>query len=369
MADNRVYGFDFLRGICAIAVAYYHILGWLGASHIKLYNLGLYGVYIFFILSGSSIYIAYAQKILNGYDVRKFLALRLFRLLPLFALVVIIGPYIDYGNFDRYDSTFFQRAIINITFAFGIGNPGEISLATGGWSLGIEFLFYLLFPAILPFVTASAASGLILFLSLFIVQLVYIQYQVVGPGGLSSWSDYIQFASFASYFIAGCLIGRVLVVNSPRTLSAKWQPIIWISFLILCIIIYLSSGGFPESSITGKRGVILPIVCIILALTAGFVLFKDYAKASAAYLGHMSYGMYLLHPLIFTITKKNVPVLIDQHILLSSTVIIIATGSLALVVERYFERPINDYGKRLLRSQSALPQRAKPSDIYSQSKM
>ena len=350
MIDNRIYGFDFLRGICAIAVAYYHILGWLGASYIKLYNLGLYGVYVFFILSGASIYIAYAQKILQGYDVRKFLVLRLFRLLPLFALVVIIGPYVDYGVFDRYDLAFFQKAILNITFTFGLGNPGKVSLATGGWSLGIEFLFYFLFPAILPFVAASAISGLTILLSSLIIQLVYVQYQIVGPGGFSNWSDYIQFASFSSYFIAGCLVGRILICKSCQSISIKQQPVIWVGFFILCAMIFFSNGTFPEASIIGKRGVILPIICMLLVFAAGFLLFKKEAKALAAYLGHMSYGMYLLHPLVFTIAKKIAPELIDQHILVSSTALIIGTGFIALIVERYFERPINDYGKRLLRN-------------------
>lgn len=214
MSIGRIYRFDFLRGICAIAVAYYHILGWLGATHIKLYNLGLYGVYIFFILSGSSIYISYAQKILNGYDLRKFLALRLFRLAPLFVIVVLIGPLVDYGNFERYDWQFFQKAFLNITFAFSLGNPGGISLATGGWSLGIEFLFYLLFPIVVSFVAASTVSGIFLYLVFFAFQLTYVNYQVAGPEGYSSWSDYVQFSSFASYFIAGCVIGRGLLNNT-----------------------------------------------------------------------------------------------------------------------------------------------------------
>lgn len=42
----RVDGFDMLRGLCAIGVAYYHLMHWFELR--ELYNLGLYGVYIFF---------------------------------------------------------------------------------------------------------------------------------------------------------------------------------------------------------------------------------------------------------------------------------------------------------------------------------
>jgi peptidoglycan/LPS O-acetylase OafA/YrhL len=352
MSVERVYGFDLLRGICAVAVAYYHILGWLGMTHLKLYNLGLYGVYIFFVLSGSSIYIAYVQKFLNGYDFRKFLGLRLFRLVPLFMIVVLIGPLIDYGNFERYDAVFFQKAFLNITFAFSMGNPGEISLATGGWSLGVEFLFYLLFPAIISFVAVSMTSGLALYLSLFVFQLVYVHYQVVGPEGFSSWSDYVQFSSFASYFVAGCIIGRGLL-KSDFLNSRAVNLIAWASFFLLLAAIYYSNGPSVELSLTGLRGLILPLTCVALAWVAGFLVFCGWAKKLANYLGNTSYGMYLLHPLVFVIFNKNSTEIMGRHAILFATVIIFTTSILAFAVERFFERPINKYGKKLLKGDLA----------------
>ena len=347
--DKRIYGFDFLRGICAIGVAYYHILGWLGVSHIKLYNVGLYGVYIFFILSGASIYIAYSKKILAGYDLRKFLALRIFRLLPLFALVVMVEPLLNNnGTLTGYNLEFFQKALLNISFYFGIGNPGKISLVTGGWSLGIEFLFYLIFPTILGFVSASTFSGAILLAGVFTLQVIFVRYQIPGPEALvKSWSDYIQLASFLSYFIAGCLIGRYLNFRHVSKAALYSQLAAWALFCILLLIILMTSSNFAETSVIGKRGILLPVICFLLVIAAAKLDFIGKFKVIASGLGNMSYGMYLLHPLIFSFTMKFAPEFIKRNSVSCATVLIICTGICALLVDHYFERPINIFGKRV----------------------
>ncbi|MDR2186509.1 MAG: acyltransferase family protein, partial [Azonexus sp.] len=137
----RIYGFDILRGLCAIGVACNHILGWLGEAYP--YNLSLYGVYIFFVLSGASLYIAYAEKLARGYPLAGFFTARFFRLAPLLWIVVIVTPLID----DRGWNLPF--IFLNLSFLFGLANPGQTSVITGGWSLGIEFVLYLMFPALL----------------------------------------------------------------------------------------------------------------------------------------------------------------------------------------------------------------------------
>jgi len=44
---ERIESLDLLRGLCAIGVACYHVLSWVQLATI--HNLGLYGVYVFFL--------------------------------------------------------------------------------------------------------------------------------------------------------------------------------------------------------------------------------------------------------------------------------------------------------------------------------
>lgn len=348
MANNRILGFDFLRGLCAIGVAYYHILGWLGVNDIKLYSVGLYGVYIFFILSGASIYIAYADKIRAGYDLRKFLGQRLFRLLPLFALVVLVGPLFDYNDFQEYGRAFLDKAILNITFAFGLGNPGQASLATGGWSLGIEFVFYLLFPVILAFVSGSIRSALIFLAAVFLVQILFVRSQINGYGDLGrNYYTYLEFLAFPAYFVAGCIIGRIVMGARLNVGSIRWQTGLWLAFALLALTVLLSNGPYREAPLIGMHRLLLPLACAALVLAAGFIRFPNRTAFVAVSLGNMSYGLYLLHPLVFGALNQEFKSVLDNQVALV-TMFIVCAAVFALLVERVFERPINAFGKRLL---------------------
>lgn len=349
MKNNRVLGFDFLRGLCSIGVAYYHILGWIWPDGTKLYSIGFYGVYIFFVLSGASIYISYADRIRAGYDLRKFISQRFFRLLPLFALVVLLGPAIDHGNLDGYITDFFTRAVMNITFVFGLGNPGRVSLPTGGWSLGIEFVFYLLFPVILSFISGSIRSSIAFLVIVSACQILFVQSLITGPGSLSSnWYGYTQFLAFAAYFVSGCLIGRIISADKLAADTLQWQFMLWLCFIALAGAILFASGTVRESPLLGKRGLLLPLVSVVLVLIAGLVRFPRSLSSVAPLFGNMSYGLYLLHPLVFTLIYKRYSEVMRAHPVMAASLLIALTFMVALVLEKYFERPIAKFGKGLI---------------------
>lgn len=84
---ERVLGWDLLRGMCAIAVACYHLLLWQDVA--ALHTLGSYGVYLFFVLSGASLTYTYGDQLASRVTARKFsfsrfLWVRYLRLAPLY---------------------------------------------------------------------------------------------------------------------------------------------------------------------------------------------------------------------------------------------------------------------------------------------
>ena len=142
--SDRVLGWDFLRGLCAAAVAVYHLLFWQKIAEV--HTFGSYGVYLFFILSGASLAYTYGHRIEAGkFSFWSFLKTRYLRLAPLYLLLMLLVlPW----KIKQVGATpeLLMLYLCNASFLFGFYNPATHALLVGGWSLGIEAIFYLLFP-------------------------------------------------------------------------------------------------------------------------------------------------------------------------------------------------------------------------------
>jgi exopolysaccharide production protein ExoZ len=331
--NGRIEGFDLLRGLCALGVVFYHLFKWFNLP--VSYNLGLYGVYIFFVLSGASLYVAYASKLERGFSIPRYLGLRYFRLLPLYALVVFLTPF---AHQTAYDWAFFKAVILNLTFAFGFANPGKTSLATGGWSLGIEFVFYLVFPVVVFAIAGKWWKALALTVAAFVCQVIFI-HSVIGASLVENWGAYVQILAFAFYFAAGCAVGKFFATVKPEPRILAW-PL----FLLGLALIGFGSGATPEETLLGLRGAMLALACVGVVVLAGLLPMRW--MLPAVLLGNMSYGVYLLHPVVHTLVARYAPHLRNNP--LAYTVgIAVLTVILALLIEKYYERPIRRAGKRL----------------------
>lgn len=328
-AINRIPGFDLLRGICAIAVLVYHVLAWNEVAHI--HNLGTYGVYIFFSLSGASMYVAYAQKFKKGYSLSRFLILRLVRLVPLYLLAMIIALLVKFVLLG-FDLQKFGAAFLNLFFLFGFGNPGLTSQVTGGWSLGIEFVFYMIFPIVLSFVIGRGWQWVLVIT--FFTQHVFVNMVLGNEKSLiENWGNYTQFLAFIFYFFAGCVIGRLALERPP-----VWPGLP--AFVVALFVLALSSGDRSSDTLIGITGAGLSLVAITAVASSATLRFGSFGLWVADLLGKSSYGIYLLHPFIAGIMKKFLAPLPLVVLTLASSMI------LALALERFFERPIQRYFRK-----------------------
>jgi peptidoglycan/LPS O-acetylase OafA/YrhL len=161
-SGERVLGWDLLRGLCAVAVASYHLLSWQDVA--TLHAWGSYGVYLFFILSGASLAYTYAPRLQAGtFRFGSFLGVRWMRLAPLYLLLMLlVVPW--KAQRVGWGLELLQQVLLNATFLYGFTDPATSALLVGGWSLGIEAIFYLLFPLLLV-AALRPRVGLALFLA------------------------------------------------------------------------------------------------------------------------------------------------------------------------------------------------------------
>ena len=337
-SSTRIAGFDILRGLCAIGVALRHVTGNLVENHTGFpgSNLSLYTVYIFFVLSGASLFVAYSHRLASERDILNFMANRLLRIVPLYALV--LGFYAIYSFFMHGVSIgYIAEAFLNVTLLFGLGNPGASLLVVGGWSLGIEFAFYLMFP-ILSAVTKTRYWWVFLVV-LFVAQRIFIEL-LFRSHGLSStgWVLYSQPLSFIGYFFAGCCIGRVAL---HRFTSRNVAPYLFALAASLIVLVFYQPPT-DVASLVGPAGIVLTLVSCGAVYFASFLVSPGAWRRLSTILGDSSYGVYLMHVPVMFVLKERIS---DLPLFISIPLILGVTIALAIISNRFFEMPIRRRGK------------------------
>ncbi|MFF2657485.1 acyltransferase family protein [Kitasatospora sp. NPDC058032] len=152
-SSNRLGWLDALRGIAALAVAAHHFeilrivpFGGEIAGH---FDLGFYGVIVFFIVSG---YIIPASLERRG-DVRAFWIGRIFRIYPALIVAMLLSEFIlppayQVLTFDSYhhDKLWLVGNGLMLTDMLGVWNGFGVS-----WTLTYEMLFYFLVSSLFAF--------------------------------------------------------------------------------------------------------------------------------------------------------------------------------------------------------------------------
>ena len=334
--DQRILGLELLRGMCAMAVAIYHCMLWGGVAH--MYSWGLYGVYIFFVISGAVLWRNYHDRLSLYGDGRtislaEFMARRFARLAPLYTLCALI--FATFGIWGPW------RDALNLSLLFGLTNPGDVSTVIGGWSIGIEFVFYALFPVMLALARDMRTSCAIL-ATLLIVRVAYVETVLNGETLESAWSAYTQVGTFAVFFFAGILIAKARI---PLRLALPC------SILSLAVIFAIPVDN-RESILTGITGVIYALAAMTVA--AGF--FWTPANKTAAsvcqFFGDISYGVYLIHPIAWKALEEIWPASGAISRMLAALVIAVTASWLAL---HLYEKP----AKRWLLQMAERPLRIK----------
>lgn len=365
---GRVLGWDLLRGACALMVAFYHLSYWLGL--VELPALGTYGVYLFFVLSGASLAYCYpAERVRGWLPVAHFLATRWLRLAPLYLLLclVYLALLAPFGNLTPDDAL--HRLLLNASFAFGLSDPATAAILIGGWSLGIEFLYYLAFPLVallLPRRPLAWAA----WLALAVLQWAWILGTIGSEGWMASVARYHQAPAFAAYFFGGCMLGYWQRQQLPDARAS----LAWFACGACVLLLVALSPAVAGDELLGARGAVLFLACFAAVHLAGRARLSGSSAALARWAGDITYGTYLLHPILFfgfswygaralTGAEPAQWPLAARWLLLA--LVLAGAVLLAIASERWLERPLRNWGRRKLRGGAAAQPQSEVASISS----
>ena len=152
MRENRINSLDGLRGVAAVSVVLMHIY-YIWGMNFKYPQFGIYiehfgfAVHLFYMLSGFTLSYTYFNNPDNR-SFKFFIIKRFFRIAPLFYICIVLNfAVIKYFKFnvDIYNAV---SIFTNLFLLFNLYPSSVIaeSLTPAGWTIGVEWIFYIIFP-------------------------------------------------------------------------------------------------------------------------------------------------------------------------------------------------------------------------------
>jgi peptidoglycan/LPS O-acetylase OafA/YrhL len=313
-------GLNTLRFIAAFLVVIHHAESLRKdhglQNHLKdfgLFQNGTHAVSFFFVLSGFLItYLLLKEReVKNDISIKQFYIKRVFRIWPLYFLMVVIGaiiqPYfIDWFNIPYempytfgetwYYFVFFVPGMVNYFFGSNLLEPL--------WSIGVEEVFYLIWAPLFKWLKKHVLK-LLLGVIAFKLILISINTYWPLPGVLSYLIRIHQFEAMA---IGG--LGAYLVFNHGKRINASFIYSISAQIILyLLILVFIVFGAnihaqiwhfFFENPIISA---VVPNALFLYLIIGVSVVDKNLFTLENrvfSYLGEISYGIYMFHLLILS---------------------------------------------------------------------
>lgn len=331
----RLYNLDYLRGFAAFGIMLYHYLwhiqGDFSASSF-MGRVSVYGVSIFYILSGLTLFHVYYGKMRpSGKDIKDFFVKRIFRIFPLLWLVTLLAIFLSHTKPDLVN------LFLNLSGLFGFVK-WDTYFSAGIWSIGNELVFYVFFPVFILFVKRSRPLMILTSLALFGVYL-YFSFNVLTANQslAAQWKNYTNPLNQVFLFLAGFLAG--FFFRNARISNPMAALLLLVGFLLFVL---FPATGDVSSIVTGSNRLVFTAACLLICI--GFykitIQFPRFIHRPLAFLGESSYSVYLLHSIIWIIVEYLSRVVEEiVHIQPYGLVIIaiIITLVASNFVYRYFE--------------------------------
>ena len=327
---------DGLRGIFAVLVMVYHCSYWLQLpfsdwimSTLRIW--GIYGVEGFFVISGIALSVSTKPSQFKTFSgIRTFLLRRYSRILPLYMLMFTV--------YTRHFPVKFELLML-----FGFYNPAKSALV-GGWSIGVEFVFYFLFPFIVLLCINNIYRATLLFFSAIALLAWYSAGFDLGAKLATQNDLYVHPVNHFLFFAGGYFLG-VIYQHRSSLFSGILKQYYLYGFCVAFFILISAYGADHSDQIelmVGYKRIVLAVLVITLV---GGVMYLHVAGWLPVFLGDISYAVYLIHPVI---VFKVLPFIPLGNPWAKLALVMGVSVPLAYLSHRYFEMPAQSYIRKVM---------------------
>jgi peptidoglycan/LPS O-acetylase OafA/YrhL len=357
---------DVVRGIAILMIILVHTsqaVNGLAGSIVSISDYGQMGVQLFFVASAYTLCHSHVRRAQEKQPLLLFFIRRFFRIAPLYYLAIIgyflLEPFVHIlvkikMPYSQYN---FESIAANILFVHGFVVSANNNIVPGGWSIGVEMVFYAVFP--LLFALFSWA------------------YKQRGLGSLSSFIGFsvllniaIQWTIREFFLFVEPFQGRLTIDSNP---FIYWNFINQLPvFLIGMTIFFCHQNGIRlRLSIPVQIGIFAILTAIFVLLfqvkqdwmlmlipfcvgISFMVLLNifqelEYSNRFLERIGQVSYSMYIFHFIFawYLVPRAidKLPKIIDPSLLLICSFILVT--SLTFLVAVFSQKYIEASGIRL----------------------
>lgn len=369
-APSHYASLDGLRGVAAVIVLLYHI----GEAHAvdrftQMFNHGYLAVDFFFILSGFVIGYAYDKRTAE-LSVGSFFKRRLIRLQPMVVLGAVIGAIFFYfgGGTLVADAPVGRVLLLTLLGALMLPVPASLDVRGWGetfplngpqWSLFFEYcanIFYVLIFRYLPkaaLIVLTAAAGI----ATAVFLLTNPNGDIIGGWQLTPVQFSVGMIRLLYPFLAGLLLARLrpqIKIPLPFPLTAALLS-------VLLLMPRIGGAGNLFANALYEAVCILFVFPLIIVIGSSADGIGRFARRPAAFLGRISYPLYLIHyPFICIYYKyiKESGEATTAGAVGYAVLIVVGSIAAAALIERFYERPL----RRLLTRKTAVGNRQSVSN-------
>lgn len=287
----RLVYLDYLRGLAAFGIMVFHFFTWTYGdfqSDTLIGRLGIYGVTLFFILSGITLYQVYFGKMsFTKQDVLTYGKKRILRIFPLFWLVTITDIMLSKTLPD------FSKLFLNLSGLFAVFSWDKY-FSTGVWAIGNELVFYACFPLFVYFTKKNKVFMTLLALVLFSWFILF-TFEILNPGLTlkGQWRNYSNPLNQVFLFMCGFITAHIF-----NKISVPWQLNLGLLFLGLAGFVFIPASGDLIHLVTGTKRILFSGCSLLICFSFYKMTFSvpGWIHKGLTFLGEASYSIYLLHP-------------------------------------------------------------------------
>lgn len=291
---------DALRGLAALYVVIYHMilipepdLGVPYWARLIAHNGGT-GVTLFFVVSAFSLFYTMPKRLREPRPWVSFFIHRIFRIAPLFYLWIVLTLIRDWVVFDATHGA--GDILASLSFTFNLVPQGQQGFVWASWTIGVEMLFYAIFPLFYVF-ARNKWQAITLTLSLLVAWTAVKAVTAYFPADPASIEAFLQwsFLKHLPVFACGAIAYHLFVVDG-RIVPMSGDVGTALTVGAVTLYVGLLNGWLP--AIFGDQYYWQAVVYTMLLLGLAAAPLRAVVNRFTSYLGRISYSLYLSHPTI-----------------------------------------------------------------------